>query len=552
MKTFGTLTLADSVWCMEAEPHVMTVAKRLFQRADKSLPGKIVFRDTTEVARDLEWFIQRYPLRVDRPEFLAQRSRQYQQAATEREELLTGKRVARNFELKFPPREYQSVAAELMLNAGSMLIGDDVGLGKTVTAICVLAQKQCQPAVVVTLTHLPRQWEREIHRFIPNIGVHRVTKSSYYNPSNRRGEWPGVLIVPYSKLIGWRDAICKNCRTVVWDEVQELRRHESQRYTAAVAVADAMTHRFGLSATPVYNYGGEIYNVLRCIVPDTIGTFEEFSREWCDGAGRSMKPKLKDPAAFGSHLKEHHIMLRRTRADVQRELPPLTKITHFVDPDTTSFRKSNVRARELARLLLEGTDRATRFTAAGEFDSLMRQLTGISKAVSVAAFVEMLLQTGQPVLLYGWHRAVYDIWMHELADYNPAIYTGTESDAKKDAELQRFVSGKTDLMIMSLRSGVGVDGLQFRCSTVVFGEFDWSPAVIDQDIGRVARDGQQSPVMAYMLAVDEGADPFMMEVLGLKQDQQRGILGQTRVIEPKRNSMEIMKSLAKAYLENAK
>jgi SNF2 family DNA or RNA helicase len=102
---------------------------------------------------------------------------------------------------------------------------------------------------------------------------------------------------------------------------------------------------------------------------------------------------------------------------------------------------------------------------------------------------------------------------------------------------------------MSLRAGVGVDGLQERCKTVVVGEFDWSPGVIEQDIGRVARDGQKHPVMAYMLAVDAGADPFMMEVLGLKQDQVRGIRGESMLLESKPDATAQMRKLAEEYLK---
>jgi hypothetical protein len=69
---------------------------------------------------------------------------------------------------------------------------------------------------------------------------------------------------------------------------------------------------------------------------------------------------------------------------------------------------------------------------------------------------------------------------------------------------------------MSLRSGAGLDGLQKRCSTMVFGELDWSPGVHHQCIGRLDREGQEQPVTAMFLVCDDGSDPPMMEVLGLK------------------------------------
>jgi hypothetical protein len=42
--------------------------------------------------------------------------------------------------------------------------------------------------------------------------------------------------------------------------------------------------------------------------------------------------------------------------------------------------------------------------------------------------VRIMVEGGEPVVLVGWHRDVYDIWL-ELRDLKPAMYTGSESAA---------------------------------------------------------------------------------------------------------------------------
>jgi SNF2 family DNA or RNA helicase len=79
-------------------------------------------------------------------------------------------------------------------------------------------------------------------------------------------------------------------------------------------------------------------------------------------------------------------------------------------------------------------------------------------------------------------------------------------------------------MFMSLRSGAGLDGLQYACSTVVFVEYDWAYAVLEQGEARVYRDGQENPVVTYFLTADTGSDPAMVEVLGLKRNQLEGVM----------------------------
>jgi superfamily II DNA helicase RecQ len=75
------------------------------------------------------------------------------------------------------------------------------------------------------------------------------------------------------------------------------------------------------------------------------------------------------------------------------------------------------------------------------------------------------------------------------------------------------------VLLMSLRSGAGLDGLQEWCRTGVFAEMDWSPEQHAQCIGRLARDGQESTVVAYYMISDAGTDPLMCEVHGLKKQQ---------------------------------
>jgi len=106
--------------------------------------------------------------------------------------------------------------------------------------------------------------------------------------------------------------------------------------------------------------------------------------------------------------------------------------------------------------------------------------------------------------------------------------------------------------VISLRAGQGIDGLQARGSTVVFGELDWSPGIHEQCVGRLQREGQAQPVFAYFIVSQSGSDPVVADVLGLKQAQVDGVLGVTdleRAMGKKRDDGSRVQSLARAYLE---
>jgi SNF2 family DNA or RNA helicase len=92
---------------------------------------------------------------------------------------------------------------------------------------------------------------------------------------------------------------------------------------------------------------------------------------------------------------------------------------------------------------------------------------------------------------------------------------------------EAFVNGDAGLLIMSLRSAVGLDGLQDASKIVVFGELDWSPGVHEQVKGRLNRDGQKEQVTSIFLTTNNGTDPLMVDILGLKASQASGIMNPT-------------------------
>lgn len=438
----------------------------------------------------------------------------------------------------------------------------------TVSAICMLADRRTLPAIVVTMTHLPKQWEAEIRRFAPKLRTHIIKKGTPYDlterPRRRKSEpddqftlpaappdaLPDVIITNYHKLSGWMETLAPLVQghAIIFDEVQELRNHESARYEAATWLAQHADFRLGLSATPIHNLGAEFFNILDVLFPGKLGTRGEFTQEWCKEGQTKL---LADAATFGSYLRSSGLMLRRSRADVGRELPQLTKIIQTVDSNADALNDVSEACAELAKIILAqgGLDRGAQMNAAGQLDMKLRMATGLGKAPYVAELVRMLVENGESVVLFGWHRSVYDVWLDKLKDFAPVMYTGTESPTEKEKSKQAFVSGASKVLIMSLRAGAGLDGLQHCCRTVVIGELDWSPAVIEQNIGRVNRDGQKDPVAVYFPISDEGSDPILVDILGLKRQQLDGVREvQPDLVERLETDGDRIKKLAEAYL----
>ena len=564
MKTFGEAQLKGGYWELRVEPHVAIRMKRWFPSLSKTAYGVLRLSDTVDNCRELEWFAQRYPLVIKQKKRLKEQAKAQVQRDALVSRIIEGLQEAREFDLKIPAREYQKVAAELAIQSGGLLLADDLGIGKTVAGICVISDPKARPALVVAPSHLQKQWEREIHKFAPGVTTHILRKSSPYDYTKSRRiardqlslvhTHPDVLICTYHKLAGWAETLAPVIKGIVFDEVHELRRGDaSGKGRASKFVAAKASVRLGLSATPIFNYGGEIFNVLEIVRPGSLGDREEFNREWC--SGQYDKARLKDPSAFGAHAARAGLVLRRTREDVGRELPDLVKVPHHVECEESELKSIEAQAADLAEKFLSSVpqSRGESFRAGGELDAMVRHATGLAKATYVAEFVKMILETEKNVVLFGWHRDVYDIWLDKLKQFSPVLYTGSESQNQKDEARAKFCSGESRVMIISLRSGAGLDGLQFSgCRTVVFGELDWSPAVHEQCAGRVHRDGQSETVVSYYLIADSGSDPIVAGVLGVKKGQLDGLRDPSGTrAEVLDSSGSRLRELAEQYLKKS-
>jgi SNF2 family DNA or RNA helicase len=544
-KTYGSIKFVDHHWQItEAEPHVRIKLKALFNHIPKTNAPPYKFKNTDQHCSDLLWFMERYPMKISQEDFdrLADGKNSYVSYINDLESLHAPDYVPRLVKLNEgeEARPYQLVGAETWYKTKRLLIGDQVGLGKTLVAILGLLYEGALPAIVAVQTHLPKQWKDEIERFT-NLNVHIIKKTKPYDlPA------ADVYIFKYGCLAGWIDMFgtILNVKSVVFDECQELRRCESQRYEAAKRLSESAQRVCGLSATPIFGYGEEIWNILNCINPYCLGTKEEFQREWCGGYGGV----VQDTKALGTFLRENFLFLRRTRQEVGRELPIVNTIVHTVGYDNHEVQKIEHLARQLAMKVTTGTFHE-RGEASRELDMLVRQNTGVAKAKEVAAYVRILLEEGEPVILAAWHRAVYEIFLEELHDFNPVMYTGSESGNQKEKSKQAFINGETNLFILSLRSGVGMDGLQKRCNTIVIAELDWTPSIHHQLIGRIDRDGQGKQVTAIYLVCDEGSDPDIVDLLALKSSQSHGIIDPLKSVQAQHTDESRIKLLAERYLK---
>lgn len=530
----GTLSYnrRSKCWVVKGDPAVTEMCKRLFPGSAGSKRGEARFTAHRRIIGDLCWLMMRFPLEVKLKDLPL-----WDQAVAEaRQYAIRQARAAQMPARATPPAgsfhgelmDFQQEGLSFLLQHDRCLLADEMGLGKTVQALACIASERALPALIIPPAHLTRNWQEETARFLrvegraPRIHVIRGLKP-YDLPE------ADVYIMHYLLLRGWKQVLKDfPVRAVIFDEIQELRHAGTEKYSAASLLSEECSRVIGLSGTPIYNKGGEIWNVINILDFHFLGDWESFSREWCYGYGSAVVIK---PDVLGAYLKREGLMLRRTKQEVLKELPPKRRLVQELDWNDKLYAQMMAPVLPMLEKWKQDGEMTPSQRAILEesISQQARQATGIAKAPYVCQFVRMLLDGGEKVLLFAHHHAVMDVYRQELKSFSPGFITGRETSAEKTKAVERFMSGHTDVLCISLRAASGLN-LQ-RATCVVFGELDWSPAVHAQAEDRAHRIGQEDSLLCYYLVSPQGSDAEMQEALGLKVSQFVGLMGDQPVTQ---------------------
>ena len=530
----GTLSYnrRSKCWVVKGDPAVTEMCKRLFPGSAGSKRGEARFTAHRRIIGDLCWLMMRFPLEVKLKDLPL-----WDQAVAEaRQYAIRQARAAQMPARATPPEgsfhgelmDFQQEGLSFLLQHDRCLLADEMGLGKTVQALACIASERALPVLIIPPAHLTRNWQEETARFLrvegraPRIHVIRGLKP-YDLPE------ADVYIMHYLLLRGWKQVLKDfPVRAVIFDEIQELRHAGTEKYSAASLLSEECSRVIGLSGTPIYNKGGEIWNVINILDFHFLGDWESFSREWCYGYGSAVVIK---PDVLGAYLKREGLMLRRTKQEVLKELPPKRRLVQELDWNDKLYAQMMAPVLPMLEKWKQDGEMTPSQRAILEesISQQARQATGIAKAPYVCQFVRMLLDGGEKVLLFAHHHAVMDVYRQELKSFSPGFITGRETSAEKTKAVERFMSGHTDVLCISLRAASGLN-LQ-RATCVVFGELDWSPAVHAQAEDRAHRIGQEDSLLCYYLVSPQGSDAEMQEALGLKVSQFVGLMGDQPVTQ---------------------
>ena len=412
----------------------------------------------------------------------------------------------------------------LLKSSGNALLADEMGLGKTVQTLSYVAtEKQTFPVLVVAPLVTLQNWNREISKFVKKKSrngriIESESPSTTIIRTGKLEELPKTdfYIINYELLYKRLPDLSKlNIKTIVCDEVHNLRSKTTQKYKAVKKLAgqSSITYRIGLSGTPIYNRGSEIWPIVDILKPGLLGSFKEFCEYFCYVNEKGKAIVLENKRASLRNELQKHVMLRRKKSDVLKELKDKVRYKEVIDADTEYYLEELDKI--WARLEEEQKDAETEFKKSASYQRAIqseRQVAGIAKLPHVINFVKNIMEIEESVVVFCHHKVIHKLLHEKLEEFSPVSIIGGQSDSLRQDQIDKFQKGESKLMIAGLRAGnVGIN--LTRAKYVIFAELDWSPAIHRQAEDRLHRIGQKNTVFAYYLIGNGTLDDHVANIL---------------------------------------
>ncbi|MFL5357844.1 SNF2-related protein [Archangium sp.] len=416
--------------------------------------------------------------------------------------------------LKAELRDYQREGfvwmARLAAWGGGGCLADDMGLGKTLQALALLLHRaKAGPALVVAPTSVCFNWAREAERFAPSLKVHAYREAERESLLSGLGAGD-VVVVSYTLLMREAERFAAvSFATLVLDEAQAVKNPDTARAKAVRALkAEA---RVALSGTPVENRLSELWSLYRLVFPGLLGSRESFRERFAAPIERTRDANAR--AALARVVRP--FLLRRTKAEVARELPPRVET---VVPVTLSEGErrlyEDTRLAALVRLKnAEGPEKRFAVLAALTRLRLAACHPRLVDADSPlpSAKLERFLEVVEAVRAGGGRALVFSQFVKHLALAREALEArdvplqyldGQTPAAERETRVAAFQRGEGDVFLISLKAGG--TGLNLTAADHVL-HLDpwWNPAAEDQATDRAHRIGQTKPV-TVMRFISEG------------------------------------------------
>ena len=435
---------------------------------------------------------------------------------------------------------YQKAGVEFLVSRKNVLLADQMGLGKTIQIIgylnFIINTGKIPSVLIVCPASVKYNWEKELKKWLIaplSIEVLEGKNGFEQNPQIN------VYISNYDIL---KDKNFTNLNIIVLDEAHYIKNEQAQRTKEVqrICKANPKAKIIALTGTPMLNRPRELFPILKILEPSRFNNFFRFAITYCGAYKKSIHTKegkkefwdfngASNTEELGRLLRAT-VMLRREKTEVLRELPdkirtvipikkPITGRIVNIENETQKIvekikeiNKKIYQAKKknnnelLNQLRIEKTEiRSVALPLINEY----RRLAFEEKKDSIVSFLDDVLPD-EKIVLFVHHLEVADFFKNTFSHLNPCIITGQTPPQQRQIMIDSFNRDKNHPLFIATILAAAEGITLTASSTVVFAEYEWTPAKMLQAEDRCHRIGQKKTVNSYWFTLQNSIDEMFI------------------------------------------
>lgn len=416
--------------------------------------------------------------------------------------------------------QYQIEGVDFLSKKQKSLLGDQMGLGKTVQSLLSLEPTDrvlaCVPA------SLKGNWKEEVQKWRPDLKITIIkTKATFRFPEAGEvvilnKELLPEFLTPVKKVgeqypvAQWTVDAKKTASEVVLivDEAHKFKNYKAACSKKMAQLSRAVRKVMALTGTPLLNAPGDLFGVLSSVgmVGEVFGSWKRFKELF--GASDGMygvswgRPSPEVPERL------RRVMLARRREEVLPNLPRKQYVDVFVDNSNSIKKQLDALDAEYGQQS-KATGQLPPFTAFSKIRAEIAQ----NRIEAMEEFITNCEEQSEPLVVFSYHLAPIDAL---VVREGWAVITGDTPQDQRQQIVAAFQAGKLKGIGLTIQAGgVGLN-LTYACKEL-FVDMDWVPANNWQAEDRVCRIGQESDkVTIYRMVSNHPLDRHVHCLLGEK------------------------------------
>jgi superfamily II DNA or RNA helicase len=457
---------------------------------------------------------------------------------------------------------YQLDGLAFAAQAGRAILADDMGLGKTIQGVGLaefLARESgVQKVLIICPASLKSQWQEEIKRFSDRSACLVLGTAK-----NRKHQYSGkdfFTICNYEQVSRDSSVISRSdWDLLILDEAQRIKNWESLSHRAVAEIKSR--YLLILTGTPLENSLAELYTLVKLVDNQLLGPAFRFlnAHKETDERGKLLAWRgLNEVKAALAP-----VFLRRTRAEVMKELPPRQTEIIRVPATDEQIELHNYNLKALSRIVSKPYLTEMDFLRLKKHllicrlaanSSILVDKTGPNSSGKLAELWELLLrltaEEDRKIIIFSEWTTMLNLVEDLLSRLKVkwARLDGSVPQTQRRAIIRSFTEEPE--VKFFLATNAGSTGLNLQAAdTVINLDLPWNPAILEQRIGRAHRMGQTRPVQVYLLITADTIEERLLELLGAKNslalatldlDNDTDFVEMSTGIEALKNRLEIL------------